>query len=291
MINQYSSTTVLSNQWMDEISQDIRFGMKGHRIIEKQSKFQKITIFNSKRYGKSLLLDDCWMTAEKQEKQYHECIVHPALCSTKELNNILIIGGGDGGTARECLKYEELMHIDLVEIDSLVIEMSKKYLSSIGGGCWEDPRLNVHIKDGISWVKDGRDSFYDAIIIDSSDPKGPSKGLFNKSFYKNCHRLLKPCGVFSAQTESPESFQKIHIDTVKMIRDVFDYADPLYGNVPLYPSGWWSWTFASLEKPRYLDPISSRAKKICKTCEIWSPRWQQGSFNTIPANLERSLNQ
>ena len=179
----------------------------------------------------------------------------------------------------------------LIEIDEIVIEMSKRYLSNIGCNCWLDPRLDVQNEDGISWVEQAEDSSFDAVIIDSSDPKGPAKGLFNKKFFQNCRRILKSNGVFAAQTESPEAFEKTHIESVKVIREVFGKADPLYGNVPIYPSGWWSWTFASLEKPRYLDPISSRAKKICKTCEIWSPRWQRGSFNTIPANLERSLNQ
>jgi len=279
------------NHWMDEYQSDIRLGLKGKIIIEEKSKFQKITIFNSNHYGNALLLDNCWMTAEFQEKQYHECIVHPALCGSKDLNKVLIIGGGDGGTARECLKYDELKELDLIEIDSKVVELSKKYLGTIGRDCWKDERLNLQIKDGISWVKDTKDHYYDAIIIDGSDPKGPAKGLFNQSFFENCHRILKPTGVFSAQTESPEMFEQVHIDSVKIIRDVFRYADPLYGSVPIYPSGYWSWTFASIDKPRYISPIVARANKIAKTCDIWSPRWQKGSFDAIPSNIERKLEQ
>ena len=136
------------NHWIDEYQGDVRFGLRGKVIVEEKTKFQKITIFESQYYGKVLALNNSWMTAEKQEKQYHECLVHPALSSSLELNNVLIIGGGDGGTARECLKYKDLKCLDLVEIDSLVIEMSQKYLSKIGGNCWQDQRLNVHIKDG-----------------------------------------------------------------------------------------------------------------------------------------------
>ncbi len=277
------------NHWIDEYQGNVRLGLKGRILLEEKTKFQKITIFKSNHYGNALLLDNCWMTAELQEKQYHECLVHPALCSAEKLDNVLIIGGGDGGTARECLKYDELEKIDLIEIDRRVIELSKQYLYKIGGESWNDKRLNIQIKDGISWVKNTTNNYYDAIIIDSSDPKGPAKGLFNKEFYENCYRILKPSGVFSAQTESPETFEKIHLDTIKMIRNIFKYADPLYGSVPLYPSGWWSWTFASIEKPRYKYPNLSRANKISKTCEIWSPKWQKGSFEALPANLERKL--
>ena len=85
--------------WIDEYHQGVRYGLAGKLILEEFSPFQKITIFESKRYGKALLLDDCWMTAEKSEKYYHECLIHPALCGSKKIDNILIIGGGDGGSA------------------------------------------------------------------------------------------------------------------------------------------------------------------------------------------------
>ena len=88
-----------------------------------------------------------------------------------------------------------------------------------------------------------------------------------------------------------EAFEVFHIESIKMIRSIFKYADPLYGSMPIYPSGYWSWTFASIEQPIYINPIPARANKISKGCKIWSPRWQKGSFNAIPSNLERKLKQ
>ncbi len=275
--------------WIDEVHDGVRYGLQGEVLIDEKSAFQKITVIESKRYGTSLLLDGCWMTAEKQEKHYHECLVHPALCSSQQLKSILIIGGGDGGTARECLRYHEVEHLDLVEIDARVVEISKKYLPHIGGKAWTDTRLNLKITDGINWVKAASDESYDVILVDSSDPTGPAQGLFNRDFYKECRRILKQGGVFATQSESPESFRQIHIDTVKLIRELFDHADPLYGWVPMYPSGWWSWTFAAVDKPRYLHPILSRSKEVSKNCEIWSTNWQQGAFAAIPAFIEREL--
>tara|TARA_Y100001968_G_scaffold50513_5_gene41184 strand:+ start:8175 stop:9038 length:864 start_codon:yes stop_codon:yes gene_type:complete len=276
--------------WIDEYQSGVRYGLEGEILINEISTFQKITIIESKRYGKGLLLDNCWMTTEYQEKHYHECLVHPAMCSAEKLDKILIIGGGDGGTARECLRYKEVMHLDMVEIDTRVIELSKKYLPSIGANAWTDPRLKVNIGNGIQWVSDTKTNTYDVVIIDGSDPKGPAKGLFNKDFYKNCKRILKKDGVFATQTESPETFPEIHIDTIKTIREVFSNADPLYGSVPIYPSGWWSWTFAAKDKPRYHNPKINRVNTIEKNCEIWSLRWQKGAFQTIPAFIERELN-
>ena len=278
------------NCWIDEYHKGARYGLYGKILITEQSNFQKISIIESNIYGKGLLLDDCWMITELQEKYYHESLIHPAMCSGKELSNILIIGGGDGGSARECLRYEEVEQIDMVEIDKRVIELSQKYLPNVGGEAWSDPRLHIHIQDGLKWINNSKDSYYDIIIVDGSDPKGPAKGLFNKTFFKNCNRILKKGGVFATQSESPEAFRKIHIDTIKTIREVFKYADPLYGSVPIYPSGWWSWTFAAKDKARYINPKSYRAEIIAKKgCFIWSPRWQKGAFESIPAFIERAL--
>jgi len=278
-----------TTNWIDEYHQGVRYGLEGEVILEELSPFQKITIYESKRYGKALLLDDCWMTAEKSEKCYHECLIHPALCSSKEINNILIIGGGDGGSARECLKYQEVKSIDLIEIDRRVIELSKKYLPIIGGNAWSDARLKLKINNGIDWVKTKKNNSYDVIILDGADPIGPSKELYSNSFLKDCKRILKPGGVLATQSESPESFHQVHINIVKILRQIFDYADPIYGSVSMYPSGWWSWTFASMEKPTYKYPIKSRVQEISENCQIWSERLQKGAFNTIPAFIEREL--
>ena len=277
--------------WFDEYHENTRFGLKGRLIIEEKTNFQTIKIIQSKRYGRALILDNCWMTAENQEKQYHESLIHPALTSAERISKILIIGGGDGGAARECLLYPEVQKVDLVEIDNRVIELSKEYLPSIGGNAWKDHRLHIHVENGINWAKKMQDDSYDVVIVDSSDPQGPAKGLFNKQFFLNCHRILRKGGVFATQTESPESFLDIHVQTVQIIREVFEFADPLYGNVPIYPGGLWSWTFGAKDKARYYEPISERTENISKTCEIWSRKWQHGAFNLIPASLEKKLNQ
>ena len=229
------------------------------------------------------------MTAERQERHYHEAIVHPALCSAASVERVLVIGGGDGGTARECLRHAGVQHLDMVEIDGLVVEWSQQHLPSIGGGCWSDPRFHLTVGDGIAWAANAADASYDVVIVDGSDPAGPAEGLFNRAFFEQCRRILKPGGVFATQSESPEAFRQVHIDTVTVIREVFGHADPLYGWVPMYPSGWWSWTFAATDSPRYLLPDPSRAAAVAEGCEIWSPRWQSGAFNAIPAAIERAL--
>ncbi|MCX5943286.1 MAG: polyamine aminopropyltransferase, partial [Cyanobacteria bacterium] len=108
--------------------------------------------------------------------------------------------------------------------------------------------------------------------------------------FEHCRRILKPGGVFATQSESPEAFRQVHLDMVLLLRDVFGQADPMYGWVPMYPSGWWSWTFAARDGRPYLQPQADRAATVAAGCEIWSPRWQRGAFEAVPAAIERALN-
>ena len=275
--------------WIDEHHQGVRYGLAGQVLVDEQSAFQRITVIDSERYGKGLLLDGCWMTAERQERHYHESLVHPALCSAEAIERILVIGGGDGGTARECLRHAGVRHLDMVEIDGRVVELSQKHLASLGAGCWNDPRFRLTVGDGIAWAAGCDDASYDVVIVDGSDPAGPAEGLFNRSFFEHCRRILRPGGVFATQSESPEAFREVHIATVLMLQEVFGHADPLYGWVPMYPSGWWSWTFAAIDGPRYKKPDPQRAAAIAAGCEIWSTRWQSGAFEAMPASIEREL--
>ena len=164
--------------WIDEYHKGSRFGLNGKVLLKKNSKYQEILIIETDFHGKALMLDGCWMTSLRDEKYYHECLVHPALSSIDNKSHILIIGGGDGGTARECLKYSQVAKIDLVEIDEEVIKVSKTFLKEIGGEAWSDKRLAIHIDDGVKWVEKTKDNFYDVIFIDCSDPSEFSNLLF-----------------------------------------------------------------------------------------------------------------
>jgi spermidine synthase len=275
--------------WVDEIHEGVRYGLEATVLLERRSPFQRITLIESARYGRGLLLDGCWMTAERQERHYHEPLVHPALCGAASIERVLVIGGGDGGTARECLRHDGVAHLDLVEIDGLVVDLCRQHLPTLGASAWSDPRFHLTVGDGIAWVAAAATASYDVVLVDGSDPAGPAAGLFNRAFFEHCRRLLRPGGVFATQSESPEAFRAVHLDTVRLLRQVFGHADPLYGWVPMYPSGWWSWTFAATDGPRYLQPDPERAAAVAPGCQIWSPRWQAGAFEAVPAEIERAL--
>ena len=275
--------------WIDENHKDSRYGLKGKLLVRKKTAYQEIIILKTFEYGNALMLDGCWMTSDRDEKYYHECLVHPALSNLSKINTVLIIGGGDGGTLRECLKYKDITAIDLVEIDEEVINLSKHFLKKVGGNSWLDKRLKINICDGCKWVKNIKNNYYDAILIDCSDPSDFANGLFSTNFYKECKRILKEKGILATQSESPESFKKIHIEIIQSLKSIFKTSSTMYAFVPFYPSGIWSWTFASSNEKDFLIPKHNQIKSIENSCDVWNLNYQEGALKMIPNKILKEL--
>ena len=275
--------------WIDENHKDSRYGLKGKLVVRKKTAYQEIIILKTFEYGNALMLDGCWMTSDRDEKYYHECLVHPALSNLSKINTVLIIGGGDGGTLRECLKYKDITAIDLVEIDEEVINLSKHFLKKVGGNSWLDKRLKINICDGCKWVKNIKNNYYDAILIDCSDPSNFANGLFSTNFYKECKRILKEKGILATQSESPESFKKIHIEIIQSLKSIFKTSSTMYAFVPFYPSGIWSWTFASNNEKDFLIPKHNQIKSIENSCDVWNLNYQEGALKMIPNKILKEL--
>jgi spermidine synthase len=149
-----------------------------------------------------------------------------------------VVGGGDGGVLRELSRHASLEEIHIAEIDGMVIDVSKKHFPGMAVG-FADPRVSVHVCDGIKFVQEAAEGTYDLIVVDSSDPVGPAEVLFQRPFFEYMHRALKPGGVVCTQAES----LWYHMDIIKslaaMCREVFaggsvQYA---YTTIPTYPSG------------------------------------------------------
>ncbi len=243
----------------------------GENIFEKQSEFQKTEVFNSRAFGKVLTLDGLMMVTEKDEFFYHEMIVHIPMLTHPNPKNILVIGGGDGGTVRELLKYDSVEHIDMVEIDEVVIEASKKYFPTVSCGL-DDKRVSVLVQDAIEFIKDKKDC-YDVVLIDSTDPIGPGVGLFNEGFYNNVKRALKKGGIVTPQTEGPFAQSENMKKTYELLRKVFKNVAPYCSPMPTYPGGYWSWGFCSddIQAPSIDFKADKRADIISKTCKLYNP--------------------
>ena len=205
--------------------------------------YQKLQILESRHFGRMLILDSCVMLTERDEFIYHEMITHPAVFAHQSPRSLLVIGGGDGGTLREAARHPSLERLVLCEIDEAVIQASREYFPGVAKG-FDDPRVELVVGDAIEYVK-GHKNEFDVIIIDSADPIGPGVGLFQAEFYQHVHNALRPGGVMTAQGESPYLHRKTVRDMHKALRSVFG-ASALYSAfIPTYPSGWWSFAFAS----------------------------------------------
>lgn len=239
--------------WFTENHSDnVRFSVRIEKhLFSAKSEFQKIDIFETTEFGRILTLDGLIMLTEKDEANYHEMIVHVPMSVKKDIKRVLVIGAGDGGTVRELTKYPNIDHIDMVEIDEMVVFACREHLQQTSCAL-DDPRVHIHYADGLRFVRRKKDE-YDLIIVDSTDPFGPGEGLFTKEFYGNCYNALNDEGILVNQHESPfynedsESMIRAHI----RIKQFFPICSVYQLHIPTYPSGHWLFGFAS----KKVDPI------------------------------------
>lgn len=229
-------------------------------LFSEQTPYQTVEVYETDTWGNLLTIDGMVMLSEKDEFVYHEMLTHVGMFSHPNPQKVLIIGGGDGGTAREVLRHPTVKQVDMVEIDEAVVRASKEFLPKVGD--WDNPKLNVLLEDGIEFVKNINEP-YDVIIIDGSDPVGPAEGLFENEFMQACYDGLSEDGVLTAQTESPWV-----ADYHKSMRQVFTALDDIYvtskmylAYIPLYPAGMWSFAFASKGANPLSDITLERVQK------------------------------
>ncbi len=212
-------------------------------LYSKQSQYQKINVIDTYQFGTMLVLDGTVQTTLVDEYIYHEMITHVPLNTHLDPKNVLVIGGGDGGSIREILKHKSVEKAVLVEIDKHVVEASKQFLPEISCAL-TDERCQVLVEDGIEYIRNHKD-MYDVIIVDSTDPVGPAVNLFSKDFYISIYEALKDDGIFVAQTESPFYNQDLIRRVFSDIKGVFPITELYCASIPTYPSGYWSFTMGS----------------------------------------------
>ena len=249
-------------------------------LFSKKSEYQLVEVYETDTWGNLMTIDGMVMLSERDEFVYHEMISHVAMFTHPRPERVLIIGGGDGGTAREVLKHPAVQQVDMVEIDKTVVDASKLHFPGVGD--FENPKLNVLYKDGIAFVKSVKQP-YDVIIIDGSDPVGPAEGLFEKDFYQYCLNALTEEGVLTAQTESPwvESYYPSMQKVFSALDDLFPISKMYLSYIPLYPAGMWSMACASRSEDPLGDGVLQRAESaqnILSTLNYYNPDVHCGAF-------------
>jgi spermidine synthase len=279
-----------SQLWFEEILEldaGRTLKIKINRLIEQhESAFQRIEVYETKPFGRMLVLDGVIMCTEWDEHAYHEMITHVPLCAHKNPEKVLVIGGGDGGTVREVLRHPEVKQVDLCEIDPDVVRISIKHLPSMACGL-SDKRVTVYNEDGARFV-DERKNTYDIIIVDSSDPIGPAEVLFSEEFYLGMRECLRDDGI--AVTQSESFFY--HGDIVKRLTGFAKkhYAVPGYyfTVVPTYPSGIIGFTFCSKKYHPINDFNEAKAKSIEPSLKYYNSGMHRGAF-ALPSFIKNRV--
>ncbi|MFV8826282.1 polyamine aminopropyltransferase [Alkalihalobacterium sp. APHAB7] len=238
--------------WYTE-KQTERFGitMKIKRTLHtEQTDFQKLDMVETEEFGNMLVLDGMVMTTQKDEFVYHEMVAHVPLFTHPNPENVLVVGGGDGGVIREVLKHPSVKKATLVEIDGKVIEYSKKYLPEIAG-MLDDARVEVKVDDGFMHIANSENE-YDVIMVDSTEPVGPAVNLFTKGFYAGISKALKEDGVFVAQTDNPWFTPELITNVQRDVKEIFPITRLYIASIPTYPSGLWTFTIGSKKH----DPLA-----------------------------------
>lgn len=249
-IDQISGKDLIVDGWFLEKNQQWpgqAFALKvDELLLSTKSKFQDVLVFHNKQYGNVLVLDGVIQCTEKDEFAYQEMLAHLPLNCHRRPKRVLIIGGGDGGMAREAAKHPDVEHITMCEIDEEVINIAKEYLPYTSSG-FESPKLHLHIGDGFEFMEKHQNEF-DVVISDTSDPVGPAERLFSEEYYKLVHSALKDDGIFAAQGESMWLHLPLIRDLLKFSNHLFEKASYATGYVPSYPCGQIGYLIASKNK-------------------------------------------
>jgi len=227
----------MSSWFTEELHPYYRKGIHIQRVLaDEKTQYQHIQIVEAEFFGNALILDDIIQLTERDNMGYHEMIVHVPMLAAGNPKRVLIVGGGDGGSLQQVLRYPSVKEAVVCELDQRVVDLSRKYFSASFGDPWADPRTKLIVRDAFGFLKENPAQF-NVIISDTTDPIGMAERLFSDKFYKLLVRALSPGGAASTQCEQP------FFDT-KLIKEIYKWAKTLtkhpayyYANIPTYPGG------------------------------------------------------
>lgn len=232
------------------------FVKPGKQLASTRTRYQQLEVWETPAFGKLFRLDGSFMSSEADEFFYHENLVHLPAISHPEPKTALIIGGGDGGSADELLKHPSIESVRIVEIDPAVLAMAKEHFRAIHHGALEHPKVQVIVADGLAYVREDRDQ-YDLLVLDLTDPGGPSRPLYTPEFYAACAARLKPGGAMTLHIGAPFAQRERFARSLRELAGAFRLVLPYLVAVPLYGA---LWGFACASQD--LDPRSIAAATI-----------------------------
>jgi spermidine synthase len=206
-----------------------------------RSDFQQVSVIGTPVFGKMLILDGDTQSSQNDEKIYHEALMHPALAAANDRSEVLILGGGEGATLREALRCSDVKRVTMVDIDGLVVDLSKRYLPEWSDGAFDDPRANLVVGDALAYMREHRDERYGTIVSDLTEPleDSPSNILFNEDVFKLIKSRLADGGVYVLQA-STAAFHNLslHCKMARTLRRHYKYVTSFFTHVPAFDTDW-----------------------------------------------------
>ena len=276
--------------WFSEMhTHNVKMSIRVEKqLFSGQSDFQRIDVFESEEFGRFLTSDGSVIFSEKDEFTYDEMIVHVPMAVHPCVKKVLVIGGGDGGVARELSYYKEIEEIDVVEPDELFVKVCQEFFPDNARGL-DDPRVKLHYRDGLRFLR-GKQDEYDLIINDSTDPLGHTAGLFTKEFYGSCYKALHDDGIMVYQHGSPffdedeDACRAMHRKAYKS----FPISRVYQAHIPTCPSGYWLFGFASKKYHPLRDFNATRWRERGLKTWYYTTNLHMGAF-MLPKYVEDLL--
>ena len=258
------------------------------QLFSGESEFQRIDVFESEEFGRFVALDGEIVFSDKDEFIYDEMVTHVPMTVHPNVKNVLIIGGGDGGVARELIHYPQIESIDVVESDKMFVDVCAEMFPDIAQGL-KDERVNIYYEDGLRFLRNKK-ARYDLIINDSTDPLGHTERLFTKEFYRRCYKALRYHGIMVYQHGSP--FYDEDEDTCRAMHRKASHSFPIsrvyQAHIPTCASGYWLFGFTSKKYHPLTDLNVERWKERNIKTWYYTTNLHKGAF-MLPRYVEDML--
>lgn len=262
--------------------QGVRTSYAAERVLhETRTAHQHLVLFENKQFGKMLMLDGATQVTTRDEFIYHEMMTHVPILAHGRVKEVLIVGGGDCGIAKEVLKHKAVARVTQVEIDSAVVEFSREYFHQFTKPVLRSPRFDLVIGDGMRYVAQ-TDRRFDVIIVDSTDPKGPGAVLFTRAFYAGCKRSMRPGGVLVTQNGVPFLQPDELVASIRHFRTLFADAACYLAAIPTYIGGHMAMGWATDDRRLRqvtMRALSGRYEKAGRfSTKYWTPEVHGAAF-------------
>lgn len=222
--------------WSERVGPGFFHSYEVELLYEKTTPYQHMRIFHTPLWGRVLVLDGVVQLTEGDEHIYHEMMAHvPLMGRRRPAESVLIVGGADGGLLREVLTHDSVKRVVHVELDEAVLNACRKYLPDLCDG-WDDPRVQLVIGDGATYIREAarRGETFDTILLDSTDPFGPSIVLFDKPFHEHLCACLTDDGVAVRQAGLPLTMPDVTSFVLVTFRNVLPGVWTYRAPIPTY---------------------------------------------------------